>query len=507
MTAPPPRSRDGPSGKLEGMTERQGPVRRRLVLATCCLSIFIVSLDNTIVNVALPSIRRDLDASVSELQWTIDAYTLVLAGLLMVSGSTADRVGRRKIFRLGLTLFSLGSLLCSLAPSAAALVAFRALQGVGGSMLNPVAMSIIRNTFTDARERAQAIGIWGAVVGLSMALGPLVGGLLVAGISWRAIFWVNLPVGVLAFVLTQRFVPESRAPKPRRIDPLGQGLVIVALGSLVYAIIEGADAGWGSPRIVGCATLSVVALTLLVRHERRHPEPLMDPRFFRSVPFSGASLIAIAAFTALGGFLFLTNLYLQGDRGLSAAESGLYTLPMAATAFVAAPLSGRLVGGRSARPSLVIGGAGLALGSVMLTGLSATTATPLLLTAYFLFGLGFGMVNPPITNTAVSGMPQEQAGVAAAVASTSRLVGISLGVAIVGAIAVPAAGVAAAHGGFAAASHPGWWLLTACGVGVVALGLISTSAWALQTASAVAAGATSRGWVPLRGTRLSEPGG
>src|SRR3954452_9049916 len=293
MTAPPPRSRDGPSGKLEGMTERQGPVRRRLVLATCCLSIFIVSLDNTIVNVALPSIRRDLHASVSELQWTIDAYTLVLAGLLMVSGSTAVRIGRTKIFRLGLTLFSLGSLLCRVATGPGALIACRALQAVGGSMLNPVAMSIIRNTFTDARERAQAIGIWGSVVGLSMALGPLVGGALVAAISWRAIFWVNVPVGIVAFVLTLRFIPESRAPKPRRIDPLGQGLVIVGLVSLVYAIIEGPEAGWGSPRIVGCAALSIAALGLLVWHELHHPEPLIDPRFFRSPPFSGASLIAI----------------------------------------------------------------------------------------------------------------------------------------------------------------------------------------------------------------------
>src|SRR3954447_21832825 len=243
MTAPPPRSRDGRPGKLQGMTERQEPVRRRLVLATCCLSIFIVSLDNPIVNVALPSIRRDLDASVSELQWVIDAYTLVLAGLLMVSGSMADRIGRAKVFRLGLTLFSLGSLLCSVAPGPEALIACRALQAVGGSMLNPVAMSIIRNTFTDARERVQAIGIWGAVVGLSMALGPLVGGTLVAAIDWRAIFWVNVPVGVVAIVLTRRFVPESRAARPRAVDLLGQILVVVVLVALIYAIIEGAGAG------------------------------------------------------------------------------------------------------------------------------------------------------------------------------------------------------------------------------------------------------------------------
>jgi EmrB/QacA subfamily drug resistance transporter len=461
------------------------PVRPRVILAICCLSIFIVSLDNTIVNVALPSIRRDLHASVSELQWTIDAYTVVLAGLLITSGSIADRVGRTKIFRVGLTLFSLGSLLCSLAPSAGALIGFRMLQAVGGSMLNPVAMSIIRNTFDDPRERAQAIGIWGAVVGLSMALGPIVGGSLVAAIDWRAIFWVNVPVVAVAFVLTQRFVPESRAPRPRPVDWLGQVLVIVALGTLVYAIIEGASAGLGSPRLAVPALVSVVAFVTLVVHELRAEEPLIDPRFFRSVPFSAASLIAILAFTALGGFLFMTNLYLQGDRGLTPVESGLYTLPMAVTAFVAAPLSGRLVGRRGARPSLVSGGVALALASLMLTGLAANTQTGWLLLAYFAFGLGFGMVNPPITNTAVSGMPGEQAGVAAAVASTSRLIGTSLGVAIVGAIAVPAAGAIAAHAGVAASSHAGWWLLTACGVAIVPLALLSTTTWARRTARAV----------------------
>jgi EmrB/QacA subfamily drug resistance transporter len=407
---------------------------------------------------------------------------------LITSGSIADRVGRTKIFRLGLTVFSLGSLLCSLAPSAGALIACRMLQAVGGSMLNPVAMSIIRNTFEDERERAQAIGIWGAVVGLSMALGPIVGGSLVAAIDWRAIFWVNVPVGVLAIVLTGRFVPESRAARPRPVDWLGQVLVIVALGTLVYAIIEGSAAGASTAQLVVPAIVSVVAFTALVVHELRVEEPLIDPHFFRSVPFSAASLIAILAFTALGGFLFLTNLYLQGDRGLTPVQTGLYTLPMAVTAFVAAPLSGRLVGRRGARPSLVTGGAALAVGSLMLTGVTADTATASLLLAYLVFGLGFGMVNPPITNTAVSGMPGEQAGVAAAVASTSRLVGISLGVAIVGAIAVPSGGLAAgAQSGFAEASHPGWWLLTACGAAVVPLALVSTTEWARRTARAVLA--------------------
>jgi EmrB/QacA subfamily drug resistance transporter len=464
----------------------QQATKPRLILAICCLSIFIVSLDNTIVNVALPSIRRELHASVSELQWTIDAYTVVLAGLLMVSGAAADRLGRAKIFKLGLAVFTAGSLLCSLSPSPGALIAFRMLQAIGGSMLNPVAMSIIRNTFDDARERAQAIGMWGAVVGLSMALGPLLGGVLVAGISWRAIFWVNVPVGVAAIALTHRFVPESRAPRPRRVDGLGQALIMVALASLTYSIIEGASAGWGSPGIVVLAGLAVIALVSFVVHERRVEEPLIDPRFFRSAPFTGATLIAVAAFTALGGFLFVTQLYLQGDRGLSAISSGLYTLPMAATAFIAAPLSGRLVGSRGARPSLLIGGSGLAIASLMLTDITAHTAVGHLLLAYFLFGLGFGMVNPPITNTAISGMPEAQAGVAAAVASTSRLVGISLGVAIVGAIVAPGH-AAGAHAMFAHASHPVWWLLAVCGCVVIAVGTVSTSGWALNTAEAASA--------------------
>src|SRR3954447_6623621 len=453
--------------------------RARLgVLAICCMSVFVVSLDNTIVNVALPSIRRELGASVSQLQWTVDAYTVVLGALLVLSGSIAASIGRARVFCFGLVLFTAGSVLCSAAPTASWLIAFRAVQALGGSMLNPAAMSIIRNTFTHERARPQALGVWAGVVGLSMALGPLLGGGLIAVAGWPAIFWVNAPVGLLAVVLVHRFVPESRAPTPRRVDPVGQVLVIVALGSLTYAIIESGSAGVVSARTLSTAAVAVAALVTFVVYERRRADPLIDPRFFRSIPFSGATLIAIAAFTALGGFLFITNLYLQGDRGLSAVHAGLYTLPMAVTAFVAAPLSGRLVGKRGARLPPVLGGAGLAISSLLLTGLTPTTATGWLLIAYLVFGLGFGMVNPPITNTAVSGMPAAQAGVAAAIAWTSRLVGISLGVAIIGAI------VAAGHSGtsFAQASRPGWWVTSACGLIVLALGIASTTRPALAPA-------------------------
>jgi EmrB/QacA subfamily drug resistance transporter len=458
------------------------------VLGICCLSILLVSLDNTIVNVALPTIHRDLGASLSQLQWTVDAYTVVLATLLILSGSIADRIGRKRVFMIGLALFSLGSLLCSTAPSPGWLIAFRAMQGVGGSMLNPVAMSIIRNVFTDPRERAQAIGIWGGVVGISMALGPVVGGALVAAAGWRSIFWINVPIGILAIVLVARLVPESRAPRPRRLDPIGQVLAMLFLATLTYAIIEAGDAGWGSPRVQTSAIVAATAFVGFVARERHALEPLIDLRFFRSVPFTGATLTAVAAFTALGGFLLVTNLYLQDDRGLSPLHGGLYTLPMAALAFLAAPLSGRIVGRHGARVPLVIGGLGLAGGSLMLTQLSPTTATIDLLLAYSVFGLGFGMVNPPITNTAVSGMPADRAGVAAAVASTSRLVGISLGVAIIGSIVVSTRD--ASGGSIAAASHSGWWICVACGVAVVVMAFFSTTERALDSARQVeAAGA------------------
>jgi EmrB/QacA subfamily drug resistance transporter len=455
------------------------------VLAICCMSILLVSLDNTIVNVALPTIQRDLGASLSQLQWIVDAYTVVLATLLILSGSIADRIGRKRVFAMGLGLFSVGSLLCSTAPSPGWLIAFRALQGVGGSMLNPVAMSIIRNVFTDPRERAQAIGVWGGVVGISMALGPVVGGALTDAAGWRSIFWINVPIGLLAIVLVARVVPESRAARPRRLDPLGQVLAMVFLASLTYAIIEVGDAGWSSSQVRVSAIVAAAALIGFVARERGAPEPLIDLRFFRSVPFTGATLTAIAAFIALGGFLLVTNLYLQGDRGLSPIHSGLYTLPMAALAFLAAPLSGRIVGRHGARVPLLVGGLGLAGGSLILTQLTPTTATADLLLAYSVFGLGFGMVNPPITNAAVSGMPADQAGVAAAVASTSRLVGISLGVAIIGSIVV--SGRDAAGGSIAAASHPGWWICVACGLVVVVMAFITTTERALNTARLVEA--------------------
>jgi EmrB/QacA subfamily drug resistance transporter len=459
--------------------------RRMLILAICCMSLLIVSLDVTIVNVALPSIQRELHTSVSGLQWIIDAYTLVLASFLMLSGSTADRVGRRRIFQIGLTAFTLGSLLCSLAPSLTWLVVFRMIQALGGSMMNPVALSIIANTFVEPRERARAIGIGGAVVGISMSLGPVVGGLLVETVGWRGIFWVNIPVGLAALALTARFVPESRADHARKVDPVGQALVIITLASLIYGIIEGPGSGWSSPKIIACFGIALAALAGLISYERRRREPLIDLRFFRSAPFSGATLIAVCAFAALAGFLLLNTLYLQNVRGYSALQAGLYTVPMAAVTLIFAPLSGRIVGNRGPRVPLILAGITILVSGIMLTRLTATTSMAWLIAAYVIFGIGFGLVNAPITNTAVSGMPRAQAGVAAAVASTSRQVGGSLGVAVIGSVVVSAL-VGSFRAGFAQASHAGWWIVAGCGAAVLILGLLTSGRWARGTAQRTA---------------------
>ncbi len=461
--------------------------RRRIgVLLICCMSLLIVGIDITGVNVALPSIGRELHTGISGLQWTVDAYTVVLASLLMFSGSAADRLGRKRTFITGLTAFSIGSLLCSIAPNVGLLVAFRALQAVGGSMLNPVAMSIITNTFTDPRERAQAIGIWGAVFGISLALGPIVGGTVVSTIGWRAIFCLNIPVGLTAIVLTSRFISESKASKPRRFDPVGQALVIVLLATLTYGIIEAPSQGWFSPTIVAVFTTAAGALLALVLYEPRRDEPLIDLRFFRSIPFTMSVATSVAAFATFGGFLFLNTLYLQEVRDLSPIHAGLATLPMAVMIMVTSPLSGRIVGRHGPRLPLAISGVGLAAGSAMLIGLDPNTPFAQSLAAYVVIGIGFGFVSAPITNAAVSGMPRGQAGVASAIATTSRQFGQTLGVAIVGAI-ITSQHHESAPGALAAASHAGWWTLTGCGALVLLLGVLATTSRARASAVRTAA--------------------
>lgn len=459
--------------------------RRYGILLICSMSLLIVGLDVTIVNVALPSIGRNFHSPLSGLQWIVDAYTLVLASLLMLSGSTADRLGRRRTFVIGLSTFATGSLLCSVAPNLTSLIIFRMMQAVGGSMLNPVAMSIITNTFTIARERAQAIGIWAGVNGVSMALGPVVGGSLVSSIGWRSIFWINVPIGLAAIVLALRYIPESKAPVARKVDLPGQVLLVLLLASLTYGIIEAPNRGWSSPLIITMLALAAGSLAALLVWENRVHEPLIDVRFFRSVPFASATIIAIAALAAMGGFLFLNTLYLQDVRGLSALRAGIDTLPMALMTIVLSPISGHMVSRRGSRTPLLLAGTAMGIACLMLVRLSAATPFSWLFASYVFFGIGFGLVNAPITNAAVSGMPRSQAGVAAGIASTSRQIGQTLGVAVVGALVSSSL----SHGGhlnFSLAARAGWWVLTGCGLAILLLGTTATTSWARATAQRTA---------------------
>jgi EmrB/QacA subfamily drug resistance transporter len=410
--------------------------RKGIILVSCCLSLLIVSMDATIVNVAIPNIRADLRATASQLQWVIDIYTLVLASLLLLSGATADRFGRRRTFQIGLTVFALGSLLCSLSPTIEVLILARMLQAVGGSMLNPVAMSIITQVFTGRVERARAIGVWGGVVGISMALGPMVGGLLIELVNWRAVFWINLPICALAIVLTAIFVPESRSVTMRDVDPVGQGLGMAFLFGLVYVLIEGPVRGWADTRIVIVAVVAALAFAAFLRYESRRHDPFIDLRFFRSIPFASATMIAVCAFASWGAFLFMISLYLQVERGFSAMRTGLLYLPIAVGALVFSPLSGRLVGRFGARPSLLIAG---------------TT---------------------------------DRAGAASAVASTSRQVGVSVGVALCGSVLGSALSTAGAD--FAVAARPLWLACAGLGVVILVMGLFSTSQRALRSADRLA---------------------
>ncbi|MFJ8435287.1 MFS transporter [Kitasatospora sp. NPDC094019] len=449
---------------------------RWTVLAVCALSLFLVGLDTTIVNVGLPAIGRGLGVGTRDLEWIVDAYTVVLASLLISAGALADRFGRRRVFQCGLVVFGLASLVCALAPSAGALVAARALQGVGASMLSPVALAIVVNAMPDPRERARAIGVWASVFGLSMAAGPVTGGALVAAFGWRSVFWVNLPVVLVAVLLSVRFVPESRAPRARRPDLPGQLLLTVAVCATVAVLIEAPRIGWGSPWALAGVAAAVAATAGFALAERGRTEPLMDLGLFRQPAFGTAVLGAVAVFVALTVTLLLTTFQLQHARGWTPLAAGLASLPMAVGATVCAPLSGVLVGrGGPRRPLLLAAWSTAAGGALLLVraylvddaphgagdpgALSGAADLPGLLLALLLLGAGFGFANAPITNTAVGGLPADRAGVAGAITSTARQLGSAVGIAIAGGLVA-----GAAPAGLAAASRTGWAVVTACGL-------------------------------------------
>jgi EmrB/QacA subfamily drug resistance transporter len=447
------------------------PARPAVVLAVCCSALFMVGLDNTVVNVGLPDIGESLHTPVNGLQWTVAGYTIALASLLMFSGAAADRIGRRTVFQVGLSLFVLASWLCSLAPNLDSLIAFRLLQGLGGSMLNPAALGIITGVFTTPASRARAIGVWDGVLGLSMAVGPVVGGALIGMAGWRSVFWVNIPVGLAAIALTALLVPDSRAERTRRPDPVGQFLVIVTLAALILGIIQGPAWGWRSTQVLAAFAVAAVALRELVRHSRQRPEPLVEVRLFRSVPFAAASLTAVCAIATQGGFLFLTTLYLQDVRGLAPLRAGIVILPMPAAMALCSPVCGRILAWRGPRIPLLVAGAALTASAVLLSQVTATTSMLLLAAVYALFGAGVGFVNSPVTNAFMSGVPQSQAGVASGMNSAARQLGASLGVAITGSVLASSLHSGPEAASMMAAVPGGWTAVTVCAFAVALLGL------------------------------------
>lgn len=445
------------------------PVRRRwAVFAVCALSMVLVGVDTTIVNSGLPSIGAALGAPTTELEWVVDAYTVALASLLITSGALADRFGRRRVFRIGLTLFGISSVLCALAPTVSLLVAARVVQGVGASMLNPVALAIVVTTMTDRRERARALGFWGAVFGISMAVGPVLGGALIEVFGWRALFWVNVPVIAVALVLVAVLIPESWGSRSRRVDLSGQLLLVLVLFLAVGLLIESPRLGWTSPAALVGAALLIGGLIAFGWVERRTPEPLMDLGLFRRPPFTAAVIGAIAAFIALTGSLLMITLTLQHARGWDPLHSGLGMLPMAVGIVVCAPLSGQLVSRGRARLALVLAGGSTVLGAAAAAVVGPTGNAALLLAAWALVGIGSGFGNAPLTNTAVNSLPVERAGVAGAITSTARQFGAALGIAAVGTIVAGSSAAEIADGNVSA-----WLLVVVCGAVLLGVAVLS----------------------------------
>jgi EmrB/QacA subfamily drug resistance transporter len=427
-----------------------------------------------VANVALPSIQSSLHGNLQALQWVVDAYVLVRSCLLLSAGALADRFGRRRLFQLGLASFGVGSILCSLAPSSGLLIAFRVLQAIGGAALTPASLALIANAFPGRVERARALGFWSATAGASTALGPILGGVLVQTAGWRSVFWINVPVVVVAYLLAGRFVEESRAPDVRRLDLVGQALTFAILGCVTFALIHGPDAGWSSPAVIALFAFSALALVAFVIVEHHRREPLLDPAAFRNPIFFGASALGLISYLAFGGFLFLNTLYLQQVRGYSPLAAGLLLAPATVGLLVVAPFSGRLTGRVGARPPTVIACLLLLSGLLVLSTTATSTSLGMLMVGYVLLGAALGLVNPPVTIAAIVGLPRDRAAVAGAVSSASRQVGNVLGVALLGSIAysalppsASAGALAAAGGAFATGMQHAY--LVAAGIALVGL--------------------------------------
>jgi DHA2 family methylenomycin A resistance protein-like MFS transporter len=433
---------------MGGVPATDAPDRRvqLLTLGACCLGLCMVMLDNTVVNVALPSIQRELGAEVSGLALVLDAYILVFASLLLTAGSLGDRFGRRRVFRAGLVVFTAASALCGLAPTLPALVAARALQAVGAAGLLPSSLALLTAAFPDPRERVQAIGLWSGMSATALAAGPVIGGLLTDALGWRWVFYVNLPVGVAAVVVAGRVVAESSDPAASRLDLPGLGTGSLGLGAVTLGLIESNQRGWGSPEILGLLAVGVGLLATFTVVEARRRQPMLSLRFFRDGAFATANTVVLLAGFALLGFVFFNTLYFQQVQGWSPLQAGLRSLPNTAAVVVCAPLAGRLASRAGYRVPVTAGLLAAAAGLLALTGIAAGTPYAQLWWRLALLGVGLGLSISPATAAGVAAMPGTRAGVASAVISTSRQVGGALGVAVLGAVAAARYGTATPGG-------------------------------------------------------------
>jgi EmrB/QacA subfamily drug resistance transporter len=495
-------------------------------LAVLCLSLLMVVIDNTIVNVALPTLSTELDASTTELQWIVDAYTLVFAALLLAFGHFGDRFGRKLALQLGLVLFAATSLLAALSTTSTQLIGARALMGIGAAFIFPATLAILVNVFTDTKERAAAIGIWSACTGLAVALGPVTGGYLLEHFEWGSIFLVNLPIAAIALIAGWVLVPTSRDSSVGGMDHLGLALSAIGVGLVVWSIIEAPHLGWTDPLVMVGGLIGMGLLAGFVVWERRIAHPLLDVRLFRNARFSAASLSVAAAFFALFGFIFLITQYLQLVQGYSPLEAGLRTLPFAIATGVTSPLAIVAMHRFGSKLVVAAGLAVMSLGFVLASLVEVDTPyVGLTLLSMVTIAVGLGLTTGPATESIMGSLPAEKAGVGSAVNDTTRELGGTLGVAVVGSVfasfygaalvdaltgaSVPPEVLTAAEESMAAALVVAGELPPALGGEVLAAAqesfISGLSAGSLVAAAVAAVGAIGAAlWLPARQSRMRQ---
>jgi DHA2 family methylenomycin A resistance protein-like MFS transporter len=405
-----------------------------LILLTMSLGVLIAQVDTSVVNLALKEIGVGLGAGVTALQWVVDAYNLVYASLLLTAGTLADLYGRRRIFALGIALFALGSLLCCLAPNAAALVTGRAVAGLGAALEIPTSLAILTVAYPDTKERAQALGVWASCNGIAFIIGPTLGGVLVASAGWRSIFLLIIPLCILALVLTATAVPESKDPTGRKLDLPGQVLAIAALGALSLAVIEGPRWGWESIGSVAAFAIAAVTAVLFIARQGGADSALVPLTMFRSRVFSASLGIAGAMTFGMYAMLFLTPLYLQASRGDSALLAGIALLPMSVTFVIVSQLSGKIANAYGPRLPMTLGMALMGSGLFILALIPHNDSLLLVEAALLVIGCGLGLNTAPVNGVAVANAPAARSGTASGLVNTARMVGATLGVAVLGAL-------------------------------------------------------------------------